>query len=618
MKPNHRACTMLTRASVAALLLAVAGCPGKGQTAVDKPPIDPKPDDKAVIELPEVPAALVTERIAPDKNHDPAARSPILDAMVEENQRWMKQIKDIPAAPAYYLAYSILHQRIVSINAEGGAVVSSDDETDRYVDVEVRVGSPALDNRRPLSDDERGFNETLDRQANAPFGTDKLAIGQALWLETDRRYREAAQQLYYVKQDSKLADTDRGAPDFVLEKPEVFIQRQATLEFDAKEWTERAKACSLEATQGVATRGSCSVMFELNTMYFVNSEGTQLQMSWPNARIAVSVGVKADDGESLSRLEQRFARTPAGLPSDAEIGAMIKTATSDLDALHKAPRVDPYVGPAILEGRAAGVFFHEVFGHRIEGHRQKEQSSGRTFASSVGKAIMPAWLTVYDDPTVNRLNGLSLNGFYRFDDEGVRAQRAPLVTDGVLKGFVLGRNPIPGFTNSNGHGRKQLGRTSVSRQGNLVVEAARSVPDEELHKMLIEEVKRQKKPFGMIFTDIKGGFTLTTTDLPQSFKVEPVMAYRLYPDGRKELVRGVDIVGTPLTALADIIAAGRTMETFNGICGAESGWVPVSASAPSLLLQKLEVERKAQPQDRSPIMAPPSISAQHTRAGTNR
>jgi predicted Zn-dependent protease len=595
-------------AALLAALLTQLGCPGgKGPNTVEKPPLDPNKGDKtAKPELPEIPAKLEVVRTEPKTGHSPGARSPILDTMVAENQRWMQQLRKAAPAPAYYLAYAIHHQRVVTMEAEGGALVNSDDQVDRYMDVEVRVGSPSLDNSRTLSENP-GLNEALSRQVHAPFGTDKLAIASALWLETDRRYREAAQQLFYVKQDRKLASEDKGAPDFVHEPKEVFIQKEATLEFDEDSWKERVKACSKKALRGHATRGSCSVLFELNTMYFVNSEGTQLQMSWPSARIAVSVGVKADDGESLSRLEQRFARTPAELPSDAEIEAMIETATSDLDALYDAPRVDPYVGPAILQGRAAGVFFHEVFGHRIEGHRQKERTSGRTFAAAVGKEIMPSWLTVYDDPTLDRLNGHTLNGFYRFDDEGVRAQRASLVEKGVLKGFVMGRNPIPGFTNSNGHGRKQLGRVTVSRQGNLVVEATRSVPDDELEKMLIAEIKRQKKPFGMIITDIQGGFTLTTTDLPQSFKVEPVMAYRLYPDGKKQLVRGINISGTPLIALGNIIAAGRTVETFNGMCGAESGWVPVSASAPSLLLEQLEVERKADPLDRQPILQPPSI-----------
>ncbi len=125
--------------------------------------------------------------------------------------------------------------------------------------------------------------------------------------------------------------------------------------------------------------------------------------------------------------------------------------------------------------------------------------------------------------------------------------------------------------------------------------------------MLIEEVKKQKRPYGMIFTDISGGFTNTSAFAPQAFKVNPVMAYRLYPDGHRELVRGVDISGTPLVALQSIRAASRQIETFNGVCGAESGWVPVSASAPSLLLEKLEIERGFIPPDRPPLLNPPSI-----------
>ncbi len=333
-----------------------------------------------------------------------------------------------------------------------------------------------------------------------------------------------------------------------------------------------------------------------------------IQQSWTNAQLSVSVGVKADDGMNLSRLEQRFGRAPADLPGDAEVDKMIKTVTTDLDALHDAPLAEPYVGPAILEGRAAGVFFHEVFGHRIEGHRQKDLTSGQTFASYVGKAIAPDWLSVYDDPQLVTLNGIQLNGFYRFDDEGVRAHHASLIDHGKLVGFDMGRDPIPGFTHSNGHGRRSPGLPPVARQGNLVVEAARSVDESELEKMLIDEIKKQGRPYGMIFTDISGGFTNTSAFAPQAFKVNPVMAYRLYPDGRKELVRGIDISGTPLVALQSIRAASREIETFNGVCGAESGWVPVSASAPSLLLEKLEIEKGFIPPDRPPILDAPAAS----------
>ena len=342
----------------------------------------------------------------------------------------------------------------------------------------------------------------------------------------------------------------------------------------------------------------------------MNSEGSLVQKSWTTSRLAVSVGVKADDGMPLSRLEQEFAPTPGQLPGLEREVEMIKLVTKDLDDLHEAPVVDPWVGPAILEGRAAAVFFHEVFGHRIEGHRQKNPLFGKTFTKAVGQRIMPTWLSVYDDPTIEKLNGIYLNGFFRFDDEGVPAQHVPLVDKGVLKGFVMGRSPIEGFPRSNGHGRAEAGLPAVSRQGNLVVESTHSIDKEELYKRLVEEVKRQGKEFGMVFTDISGGYTNTSTFSAQSFKVEPIMAYRVYTDGRKELVRGVDISGLPLTVLDNLMAAARPLETFNGMCGAESGWVPVSASAPSLLVQTLEVERGFEPQNADPVLPPPSIRSE--------
>jgi predicted Zn-dependent protease len=445
-----------------------------------------------------------------------------------------------------------------------------------------------------------------------PFGDDKQALAHAIWLETDRRYHEAASALGYVKQDQATLSKHSKEADFSNEPAEVYVEAPARLEFDKAQWVERLKRCSNKALpkpgdKHSATRGTCGVVFQLNTAYFVNSEGAQIQQSWTNAQLSVSVGVKADDGMNLSRLEQRFGRTPADLPGDAEVDKMIATVTADLDALHEAPLADPYVGPAILEGRAAGVFFHEVFGHRIEGHRQKDTTSGQTFASYVGKDIAPEWLSVYDDPQIATLNGLQLNGFYRYDDEGVRAHRVPLIDRGKLVGFEMGRNPITGFPHSNGHGRHSPGLPPVARQGNLVVEASRTVDRKDLEAMLIEEVKKQGRPYGMIFTDISGGFTNTSAFAPQAFKVNPVMAYRLYPNGKRQLVRGIDISGTPLVALQSIRAASRQIESFNGVCGAESGWVPVSASAPSLLLEKIEVEKGFIPPDRPPVLQPPSV-----------
>jgi TldD protein len=591
------------------LLFALAGvlaCGGSG----DKRRIEhPKtPDDGPALDLPKVPATVATERTEPTSGDDPAQRGAILAALSEENQRWASALAQKTDFPAYFVGHQLLERELSVLEAEAGSLLRDDSEAGRLIDVEVRVGSRKLDSRHPMPNDPLQFLDQVQREARVPLGKDEKAIRHQLWLETDRSYREAVRRYKdVVTARSVESQGKKPLPELTQEEPATFAQPAAILEVDKAAWAERVKSCSRRSSRGVATRSTCRADFAATTTYYVNSEGSRIKQSWTEARFTVQVGVKADDGMSLGRVETRYAATPDALPSEAEVDAMIRAVNDDLDALHGAPIWAPFTGPSILQDRAAAVFFHEVFGHRIEGHRQKDETSGQTFSTKLGQLIMPAWISVYDDPTLRTLNGTYLNGFYRFDDEGVPAQRAELVQQGVLTGFVLGRTPIEGFSRSNGHGRREPGLWAVSRQGNLVVEAARSVPDDQLKALLIAEVKRQGKPYGMKFTDISGGFTNTSRFLPQSFKVNPIMAYRIYPDGREELVRGVDIEGTPLIALGSIMAAGREVEVFNGMCGAESGWVPVSASAPSLLLRQLEVARSGPPSGGSPTLPPPSL-----------
>jgi predicted Zn-dependent protease len=275
--------------------------------------------------------------------------------------------------------------------------------------------------------------------------------------------------------------------------------------------------------------------------------------------------------------------------------------------MQKAPTVEPFTGPAILRGKASGVFFHEIFGHRIEGHRQKNETEGQTFTKKVGQSVLPDFISVYDDPSMELFNGKPLNGFYPYDDEGVKSERVTVVDKGILKNFLMSRSPVAGFKRSNGHGRRQHGNDIVSRQANLIVESSKSVPFAELKKMLIDECKKQGKPWGLVFEDISGGFTMTMRFLPQSFKVQPLKVWRVYTDGRPdELVRGVDIVGTPLTSFSKIIATGDEPNVGVGTCGAESGMVPVSMVSPSVLVSQIEVEKKYKGQDKPPILPPPS------------
>jgi predicted Zn-dependent protease len=259
-----------------------------------------------------------------------------------------------------------------------------------------------------------------------------------------------------------------------------------------------------------------------------------------------------------------------------------------------------------LSGRAAAVFFHEVLGHRLEGQRQRGDEEGQTFTKDIGKEILPSFLSVEDDPTRTRFGDTWLSGSYAYDDEGQKARRVDLIDDGVLKTFLMSRLPIASFAESNGHGRAQTGRVPTGRQGNLIVTSTKTEPESELRKQLIEEAKKQGKPFGLYFEDISSGFAVTTRSSPQAFSVVPLVVYRVYVDGRPdELVRGVSIVGTPLAAMKRILATGDKSDVFNGECGAESGTVPVSAVAPAMLLSEMETQKQAQGTARPPILDMP-------------
>jgi TldD protein len=356
---------------------------------------------------------------------------------------------------------------------------------------------------------------------------------------------------------------------------------------------------------------SVSLQMQRSKSRMVSSEGSAIVSPSASTRLVMEAQTRADDGMDLLRVETFQAPAASGLPSEAELTSKIEKMAVDLAALRKAPVAEPYDGPAILSGRAAAVFFHEVLGHRLEGHRQRDEEEGQTFTKKVGQEVLPKFLSVTDDPTVRELGGVKLAGAYDFDNEGEPARRVEVIKDGILRNFLMSRMPVKNFDQSNGHGRNQPGRMPTGRQGNLIVTSTQTIPESQMRQKLIDEVKKQGKPYGLYFDDIQGGFTLTTRALPQAFQVLPVIVYKVYADGRPdELVRGVDIVGTPLAALTRIITTGDEPKVFNGVCGAESGQVPVAAVAPSMLFSEMEVQKRAHEHERPPLLPPPGFEDQ--------
>lgn len=533
-----------------------------------------------------------------------AAGQPLLDVMAGELARNFSVLKAKADPPPYFLAYQVTERDFTVISASLGALTASSQGRTRTLDTSLRVGSPKLDNYHRVRGDRAQFT------SGAPLAIDDhpAAIRRRLWLDTDRAYRAAAERLIKIRSATRVnvADED-DSDDFSTEEPAIHDEAPRPARFPAEEWAARARALSARFGRFPEVLSSgISVIWQHETRYLVNTEGTRVRHGRGYARIVISARTKAEDGMDLADGETFEAAAPDGLPPERMLAAAIDRIGADLRALRKAPVAEPFVGPAIFSGRAAGVFFHEIFGHRIEGHRQKDESEGQTFTRSVGAKVLPEFLSVVFDPTRRRMNGTDLNGAYLFDDEGVRARPVAAVENGVLKTFLMSRSPVRGFAQSNGHGRRQPGAEVVSRQSNLLVESSRAVPEARLRQMLIEEVKRQNKAYGLYFRDVTGGFTTTGRGGVQAFKVMPVIVYRVFPDGRPdELVRGADIVGTPLASFGKILATSDKAEVFNGYCGAESGSVPVSAVSPALLVSEIEIEKKPKSQERPPLLPPP-------------
>jgi predicted Zn-dependent protease len=297
-----------------------------------------------------------------------------------------------------------------------------------------------------------------------------------------------------------------------------------------------------------------------------------------------------------SQVEQDYVlntATISDLPSKKAFKAALLEKHQQLIALTKAEKIHSFSGPVLLYPKPSGLMFHEAIGHRLEGSRLLSNGEGQTFKGQIGKRVLPVDITIRDNPRLTKFEGVKCTGSYEYDDEGSPGLNTVLVEKGILKGFLSTRaalakkNFIP-----NGHARNRGFERPISRMSVFEVIGERTYNDEQLREMLIREIRKQKKPFGMIVYETSGGETDTSSYDFQAFSGEISFAALLFPDGREVIVRGVNFVSTPLQALSNIIAVGNEQQLENHFCGAESGFIPVSTIAPAILLKSLELQAK--------------------------
>ena len=537
-------------------------------------------------------------------------KDPIIKAMDAELKRSMKKLSKLDP-PIYFLSYQINLEKNVSIASTLGENAYSYKNNRYTADIDARAGSRELDNTRKLKSldyGQRNPNILVNGYMPSP-----KQIRNMLWILTEDAVTSAQEDYLKVKtnaltssqrEDNSNDFSDKGkAASYYAPIADSPLISQQMLDEMIKRTDEYS---AIFKNQDFILSSAVSYSATLNNKYFVNSEGTKIVQGQILARLSYNITSRNKDGMILERNNYYDFATPDEIPSSEKVISDIEQSIAELKTLQNAPAAEPFHGPVILRNRATGVFFHEILGHRVEGHRQKDDDFGQTFTNKINEQVISPLISVYDNPTMKYFNNIPLRGYYAYDDEGVASQNVTIIEKGVLNNFLMSRSPIKGFDVSNGHGRKQSGYRPVSRMGVTIVEAEQTVPFDTLKQMLKEEIKKQNKPYGLIIDDISGGFTMIDTSNPQAFKVNPLLVYKVYPDDRPdEIIRGADIVGTPLTSFNKIIAAANDYDVFNGSCGAESGWVPVSAIAPSVLISELEVERVQRSYDNLPILTPP-------------
>ncbi len=532
------------------------------------------------------------------------AQDQLFTVLKDELQREFAQLKAADSN-LYYISYRVDDITTYRVTSSFGVINSIDSSRVRIFSPTLRIGNYQLDNTHGSM-----FGQV---PSSLPVVNDAGLIKLAIWKSTDAAYKNAAQLYEKILTDKKVRVTEEDtAADFSSAQKASYFDaplHYATLKPDIKKLaTQLAGYTALLKQNPDLLTASGVIEYKITRKYFVDTDGSAIIENSTGTWQSISGNTKADDGMDLPQYLMYYAYLPKDLPSADSVHKDVLNMSAKLSALRQSKIADPFVGPAILSGRAAGVFFHEIFGHRLEGKRMKSQYDGQTFKTRLGTSVLPSFLSITMDPTIKRIEDTDVNGFYRFDDEGVKAEKVNVVENGILKNFLMTRTPINGVSGSNGHARTAPGGVPESRQSNLVVTPKNTKTDAELRQLLIAEAKKQGKEYGYLFQNVQGGFTSTGRTNPNAFNVLPIEVYKIFIDGRPdELVRGVDLIGTPLSMFNRIIASGNKVEVFNGMCGAGSGWVPVSASSPAIFVDVIETQKKSKSNDRLPVLPRPDL-----------
>ena len=532
----------------------------------------------------------------------------ILDKLKTELYRNYSRLrlKDNPSP--YFISYLYRKNNNISIWGKYGDIFENSNDTDGVIYTEVRIGDHNFDNTIYGGLYNNSTSEDSFNWITGPINDKSNGLKHALWRLTDLKYKEALVE-YYQKKSQMIKEVliYKSPLDYSFEKPAIDKNKTEKIKFPIREWKQIVKKYSRQFKHYKNIYNSYVSIIARNTdKYYVNTEGSEISQQNVIYGIKIDAHSLAEDGMFLERNWTDMYSDLEDFPDEETIKLKIEKIIDELRKLEKAEVLNPYSGPAILYPSAAGIFFHEAIGHRLEGERLLSPGEGLTYKGKVGANIIPEFISIYDDPTMKTFNGKGIVGHYLYDEEGIAAQKVELIKKGKLKNFLLSRAVVEGFNNSNGHGRSAHHEDPIARMATLIIKSEREYSEEKLKEMLLEETRKQGNEFGLLIKEAKSGETNTNRYNFQAFKGQPTMVYKVNPDtGKETLVRGTEFIGTPITSVQKVLATGKNYEVTNGMCGAESGMIPVSTISPSILIKEVEIQRNNNPNLHPPILPPP-------------
>ncbi len=497
--------------------------------------------------------------------------------------------------PPYYASLAVTDfsdfDRVCSL----GAVRFSSQRRQRIATPDVRVGSHELDNH-PVAVPSGFAGRSLGAE------DDEFSIRHGLWQVLDLAYKGAAadflrKQAIRVTRGKAEYDTD----DLSREGPPTRVPDGPAGSWDSAglESLCRQGSAVFRAEPGLL-HSEVSVSLQRERWRVRDSEGLRVGFSRDTAEIELSAVDIASDGLKLAASRRFVATGPEHLPGRVELRAAAAELLDDLRLLKLAKSTSPFDAPAVLDPSIAAAVALAA-GLRLSGEEQRNPAGAQTFRDKLGQPVIPADLSLDDDPTRARFDGVPLAGTYRYDNQGVPARRVSLIADGVLKGFLLSRYPVVGFSRSNGHGRRPAGYPVIGSPGNLILSARNAVSEGELRNLLREECRRRGKTHGLWVRKLRGFAQQQSAGRQDSIRIFPGLVYLVdAATGELTLVRHLDVVGTPLVLMGNILRASNRPAVTSLIAG-----VPVSVVAPSLLVSELELQRSEAKPEKPPILAPP-------------